>query len=173
MWVPYFPSLPPWAPDDCLMLGHETMGSRCVIDGGTDDVHKQQGIVVSSYRHTVPSTGPARLVAAWVINGTLLAAGGTRSHMDTDTDTRVFWDVNSHLWAYVAQACTPLYCVRQSVELMSFWKNRGMRGYMRRDENGREDVGWVYELWLGHHKASCKSHDRQAGRYHCVNHHLE
>ena len=24
----------PWAPDDCLMLGHDTMGSRCVIDGG-------------------------------------------------------------------------------------------------------------------------------------------
>lgn len=23
----------PWNPDDCLMLGHETMGSRCVIDG--------------------------------------------------------------------------------------------------------------------------------------------
>lgn len=29
-------SLPPlpWDPDDCLMSGHETMGSRCVIDGG-------------------------------------------------------------------------------------------------------------------------------------------
>ena len=26
-------SLLPWAPDDCLMSGHETMGSRCVIDG--------------------------------------------------------------------------------------------------------------------------------------------
>lgn len=25
--------LSPWNPDDCLMLGHETMGSRCVIDG--------------------------------------------------------------------------------------------------------------------------------------------
>lgn len=29
-------SLPPlpWDPDDCLMSGYETMGSRCVIDGG-------------------------------------------------------------------------------------------------------------------------------------------
>lgn len=44
---------------------------------------------------------------------------------------------------------------------------------MRRGINGRKDVGWVYVYWLGQQKASCKSHDRQAVRYHCVNHHLE
>lgn len=55
----------------------------------TDDVHKRRGIVVSSYRHTVPSTGLACLVAAWVINGTLLAASGTRFHTDTDTEQYV------------------------------------------------------------------------------------
>lgn len=27
------PPLSPWDPDDCLMSRHETMGSRCVIDG--------------------------------------------------------------------------------------------------------------------------------------------
>ena len=27
--------------------------------------------------------------------------------------------------------------------------------------DGREDAGWVYEYWLGHHEASCKSHDHQ------------
>ncbi|TNN78553.1 hypothetical protein EYF80_011148 [Liparis tanakae] len=72
--------------DECLMLGHKTMGSRCVIDGRTDDVRKRQDNVVFGYRHTVPSGGLACREAAGVINGTLLAVRGTCFRSDTDTE---------------------------------------------------------------------------------------
>lgn len=87
----------------------------------TDDVHKQQGIVVSSYRYTVPSTGLACLVAARVINGTLLAARGTHFHMVTDTEQcaaahecsemLIHGVICVHMWA---QAYSLLDCVLHS-----------------------------------------------------------
>lgn len=53
----------------------------------TDDAHKRKGIVVSSYRHSTPSTGPLCLLATRVINGRLLAATWTCFCSDTDMES--------------------------------------------------------------------------------------
>lgn len=105
------------------MSGHETMGSRCVIDGRTDDVHKRHGIVVFSFRHTVPSAG----LACLVINGTLLAVRGgpvsaltqiqksTNKHMRAHTELLMHEFISAH-----ARANLHMF---SAVRVMGSWRS--------------------------------------------------
>lgn len=172
--------LSPWNPDDCLTLGHETMGSRCVIDGVRTMLISVKALW---FRVTDTALHPPALRAFW-LRGWLMGVYW-QQHGLVSVQTQIISDNG----ACTRLACSHIHACKCRLSLRTpICSLVGIPGPSKeamvgcygihdsKQQNTRTTTGRMqrrYSVLIRKAQLVLQVKWWQAIRYHHVNHHLE